>query len=590
MYTQFFQLKQSPFSIAPDPRYLFMSERHREALAHLLYGVGSGGGFVLLTGEIGAGKTTVCRCFMEQIPGNCRLAYIFNPKLTVEELLQSVCDEFRIAASGLSVKGYVDAINAYLLASHAQGLNNVLVIDEAQNLSAEVLEQLRLLTNLETSERKLLQIILIGQPELRGMLARPELEQLAQRVIARYHLGSLSEAEVGAYVEHRLAVAGSSAIAPFPRALMPQLHQLTKGVPRRINLLCDRALLGAYVENQHQVSRKILRRAAEEVFAGEARVAGATGALAGAAGMARGPWPYVAAGVLAGVVLTGAAAWQLMPGSPARSAPIATSPAAARDVAASVNARAASPASPNGSAAAPNRATTATAVPAPVTSTVAASAGADSFEDAVRALASQWGLQLADGEGCAEAARQNLRCLQTKGGLDEIRLLDRPVLIKLRDDPLRPSYALLTALEADRATLLVGGRREIVSAGALEARFDGGFLTLWRAPRAWRDEVSQGDRGPDVDWLARRLAQLRGTKKPQDNQPLDDATLRALREFQSSQRLKADGVAGPKTFIRLNQLGGVPEPRLRAQATASAAAAAPSPTTANSTAAVVAGK
>jgi general secretion pathway protein A len=590
MYTQFFQLKQSPFSIAPDPRYLFMSERHREALAHLLYGVGSGGGFVLLTGEIGAGKTTVCRCFMEQIPGNCRLAYIFNPKLTVEELLQSVCDEFRIAASGLSVKGYVDAINAYLLASHAQGLNNVLVIDEAQNLSAEVLEQLRLLTNLETSERKLLQIILIGQPELRGMLARPELEQLAQRVIARYHLGSLSEAEVGAYVEHRLAVAGSSAIAPFPRALMPQLHQLTKGVPRRINLLCDRALLGAYVENQHQVSRKILRRAAEEVFAGEGRVAGATGALAGAAGMARGPWPYVAAGVLAGVVLTGAAAWQLMPGSPARSAPIATSPAAARDVAASVNARAASPASLNGSAAAPNRATTATAVPAPVTATAAASAGADSFEDAVRALASQWGLQLADGEGCAEAARQNLRCLQTKGGLDEIRLLDRPVLIKLRDDPLRPGYALLTALEADRATLLVGGRRETVSAGALEARFDGGFLTLWRAPRAWRDEVSQGDRGPDVDWLARRLAQLRGTKKPQDNQPLDDATLRALREFQSSQRLKADGVAGPKTFIRLNQLGGVPEPRLRAQATASAAAAAPSPAAANSTAAVVAGK
>ncbi|WP_395406522.1 AAA family ATPase [Pseudoduganella sp. UC29_106] len=572
MYTQFFQLKQSPFSIAPDPRYLFMSERHREALAHLLYGVGSGGGFVLLTGEIGAGKTTVCRCFMEQIPENCRLAYIFDPKLTVEELLQSVCDEFRIdvgAGGPLSVKGYVDAINAYLLASHAQGLNNVLIIDEAQNLSAEVLEQLRLLTNLETSERKLLQIILIGQPELRGMLARPELEQLAQRVIARYHLGSLSEAEVGAYVEHRLAVAGSSAVAPFPRSLMSQLHQLTKGVPRRINLLCDRALLGAYVENQHQVSRKILRRAAEEVFAGEGRVASA-GVLAGAAGMGRGPWPYVAAGVLAGVVLTGAAAWQLMPGSPSRPATIASSPAVARDVAATVNARAASSATPTGPAAAP----------ASVAGAVATTASADRFEDAVRTLASQWGVQLSDGEGCAEAARQNLRCLQTKGGLDEIRLLDRPVLIKLRDDPVRPGYALLTALEANSATLFVGGKRETLSTEALEARFDGGFLTFWRAPRAWRDEVSQGDRGPDVDWLARRLAQLRGAKKPLDNQPLDDGTLRALREFQSSQRLKADGVAGPKTFIRLNQLGGVQEPRLRAQATAAA----------NSTAAVVAGK
>ena len=199
MYTHYFQLKQSPFSIAPDPRYLFMSERHREALAHLLYGVGSGGGFVLLTGEIGAGKTTVCRCFMEQIPDNCQLAYIFNPKLSVEELLLSICEEFRIAppAAAASVKTYVDAINVHLLASHAQGKNNVLIIDEAQNLSAAVLEQLRLLTNLETSERKLLQIILIGQPELRAMLARPELEQLAQRVIARYHLGSLSEAGDG---------------------------------------------------------------------------------------------------------------------------------------------------------------------------------------------------------------------------------------------------------------------------------------------------------------------------------------------------------------------------------------------------------
>eukprot|EP01034_Spumella_vulgaris_P039954 gene39954-49385_t len=289
MYTQFFNLKQSPFSIAPDPRYLYMSERHREALAHLLYGVGSGGGFVLLTGEIGAGKTTVCRCFMEQIPENCQLGYIFNPKLSVEELLLSICDEFRIAlaphgAGAVSVKGYVDAINQHLLESHAQGRNNVLIIDEAQNLSADVLEQLRLLTNLETSERKLLQIILIGQPELRAMLARPELEQLAQRVIARYHLGSLSVEETGSYIGHRLAVAGSVGAAPFPASLMQQIHQRTNGVPRRINLLCDRAMLGAYVENAPQVTRTILRRAAAEVFASEAGTA-----------PAKRLWPAVAA-------------------------------------------------------------------------------------------------------------------------------------------------------------------------------------------------------------------------------------------------------------------------------------------------------
>jgi len=556
MYTQFFQLKQSPFSIAPDPRYLFMSERHREALAHLLYGVGSGGGFVLLTGEIGAGKTTVCRCFMEQIPENCRLAYIFNPKLTVEELLQSVCDEFRIdvgsAAGALSVKGYVDAINAYLLSSHAQGLNNVLIIDEAQNLSAEVLEQLRLLTNLETSERKLLQIILIGQPELRGILARPELEQLAQRVIARYHLGSLSEAEVGAYVEHRLAVAGASAVAPFPRSLMAQLHQLTKGVPRRINLLCDRAMLGAYVENQHQVTRKILRRAAEEVFVGEGRSPAAASAAA-----PRAPWSYIAAGVLGGALLAGVAAWQLMPRAAGPEAPraVPSAVAAATPANAAVNAT-------NGGAA--------SHAAAPSAATATAASTASSLDNAVRALAVQWGVQLADGEGCADAAKQNLRCLQTKGGLQEIRLLDRPVVIKLNDDPVRPTYAVLTAMNENTATLAVGSKRETVSLSALETRFDGGFLTFWRAPRAWRDEVAEGDKGPDVDWLARRLAQLRGAKKPQENQPLDGATLRALREFQSGQNLKADGVAGPKTFIRLNQLGGVQEPRLLAQAVAAA--------------------
>jgi general secretion pathway protein A len=251
MYAPFFGLKQDPFSIAPDPRYLFMSERHREALAHLLYGVGGGGGFVLLTGEIGTGKTTVCRCFLEQIPPQCNVAYIFNPKLTVIELLQSVCDEFGIsvaphAAHAPTVKDYLDPLNAFLLRTHATGQNNVLIIDEAQNLSADVLEQLRLLTNLETSERKLLQVVLIGQPELRRMLARPELEQLAQRVIARYHLDALTAAETAQYIAHRLSVAGMTTAQPFDPRAIQRVHRLTGGVPRRINLLCDRALLGAH--------------------------------------------------------------------------------------------------------------------------------------------------------------------------------------------------------------------------------------------------------------------------------------------------------------------------------------------------------
>jgi len=536
MYTHYFQLKQSPFSIAPDPRYLFMSERHREALAHLLYGVGSGGGFVLLTGEIGAGKTTVCRCFMEQIPENCQLAYIFNPKLSVEELLLSICEEFRIAvAPGVaSVKGYVDAINAHLLASHAQGKNNVLIIDEAQNLSAAVLEQLRLLTNLETSERKLLQIILIGQPELRAMLARPELEQLAQRVIARYHLGSLTAEETASYIRHRLAVAGSTAQTPFAPRLMAQIHAMSHGVPRRINLLCDRALLGAYVENQPQVTRQILRRAAEEVFAEEGRPAAGRGLR----------WPHVAGGVLAGAVVTAALAWQFMPraGVPA---PAAVAPVLAASVPAASSAVAAS---------------------APVS--------VPDRNAVLRQLAALWGEQLPAGDACQAGARAGLRCLHSRGGIAELRVLDRPAMLALRDGQGVEKLALLTRLQGETATLMLDGKQQGLPLAQLAQRSDGSFTTFWRAPRNWRDEVPLGGRGADVDWLAQRLAQQRGLPAPAANLPLDAEMQGQLRAFQQSQNLRADGLAGPKTYIRLMQLGDNAEPRLSSAASAVAAPAA----------------
>jgi general secretion pathway protein A len=548
MYNNYFNLKQAPFSIAPDPRYLFMSERHREALAHLLYGIGSGGGFVLLTGEIGAGKTTVCRCFIEQVPDNCRLAYIFNPKLTVEELLLTICDEFRIelppasgGAIGLSgVKGYVDAINAYLLTSHAQGNNNVLVIDEAQNLSPQVLEQLRLLTNLETSERKLLQIILIGQPELRTILARPELEQLAQRVIARYHLGPLSEAETGAYVIHRLSVAGTHAGSPIPVSLAPLIHRLTQGVPRRINLLCDRALLGAYVENSAQVTPKILRRAAQEVFAGEPAAA-------------RAPlrWPLVAGGVLAGAAIS-AAAWQAVPHA------VAPSPAPAR--AAVAAAPGAHPVKPTAAAA------VATPASAPVPEGQRQHPLAlATQEEALRELGALWGQQLPAGEPCQGAPRLGLRCYTGRGGVYELRLLDRPAIVALHDGQ-NLGYAVLSAMDGDSATLSVNGRREKVSLGALATRFDGEFTTLWKAARGFRDQVKPGDSGPDVDWIAGRLAQINKSTAPPASQPFDAPTQHLLRSFQAGQNLKADGVAGPRTYMRLNQLSGVDEPRLLAAA------------------------
>jgi len=544
MYNHYFQLTHSPFSIAPDPRYLFMSERHREALAHLLYGIGSGGGFVLLTGEIGAGKTTVCRCFIEQVPANCRLAYIFNPRLTAQELLQTVCDELHIevapAATGAGVKGYVDAINRYLLASHAQGLNNVLVIDEAQNLSSDVLEQLRLLTNLETSERKLLQIILIGQPELRTMLARPELEQLAQRVIARYHLGPLGEAETGAYIAHRLAVAGAVGV-PFPPALTPLVHRLAHGVPRRINLLCDRALLGAYVENSPQVTRAILRRAAAEVFADDPAVR-------------RAPrhWPLLAGGALACVAL-GAAAWQMLPQHAAR--PAAASVAAVKPApVASVASSAPSASKPVAIAAA------ALGAPLPTLESETAALGT---------LAALWGPSFASLAGadpksiCEAALHANLRCHAGRGGLYELRLLDRPAVVTLHDGP-RTGYAVLVGLDERSVTLAQGDRRERVDIAAFVARFGGEFTTFWRMPAAFRDVVAQGDRGPDVDWIAQRLAGLHSATAPALDAPLDARTKEWLRAFQAAQDLKADGVAGPRTYMRLNQLSNVAEPRLLA--------------------------
>ncbi len=307
MYKKYFGMKRAPFSIAPDPRFLYMSAQHREALAHLLYGIRSDGGFVLLTGEVGTGKTTICRRILETLSRNIVVAFIIHPTLSVAELLATVCDEFGITyPKRTSIKVLVDLINGFLLDVNAKRKKAILIIDEAQNLSLEVLEQIRLLTNLETNERKLLQIILIGQPELRDKLARPQLRQLSQRIVARCHLNALSRGEVVNYVNHRLAVAGgrrmrgpdgslpertaaneaanrsnavqtSEALTPggpdftdpvqlFSRGALDSIYRYTGGIPRLINLICDRALLGAFVQQKKVVDRTIVKKAAGEVL------------------------------------------------------------------------------------------------------------------------------------------------------------------------------------------------------------------------------------------------------------------------------------------------------------------------------------
>ncbi len=564
MYAQFFGLKQEPFSIAPDPRYLFMSERHREALAHLLYGVGGGGGFVLLTGEIGAGKTTVCRAFLEQIPKRCNVAYIFNPKLTVPELLKSVCDEFHIPypdhGPGLTtVKDYLDPLNAFLLRTHAVGQNNVLIIDEAQNLSADVLEQLRLLTNLETSERKLLQIVLIGQPELRDMLARPELEQLAQRVIARFHLGALTESETAHYIRHRLTVAGLNRPLPFNRAARKRVHELSRGVPRRINLLCDRALLGAYAEGKAQVDTEIVDKAASEVF-GKPKLAQVARSRLGLAAVGT-------AGLVVGALLF-AALSGLWGGAGHPASGVAGAKPAALAVSASASSVMAAASAASGAASGAAVAASA-AASAPTLAFLSAADLKSSFKtlvhderDAWRELAPAWKLDLPDPDPCAAAQRQQVQCFKSGSTLALIRQLGRPGIVTLQGENEKPVYAVLVGLTNQTATLRMGGVTQTVSLVSLAQLWRGDFATFWRAPEGYRNVVADGSAGPVVDGLAARLAKLQGDPAPAPNQRFDAAMHARVFAFQLAQGLKPDGIAGPTTFMQLNRATGVDEPRL----------------------------
>ena len=595
MYAPFFGLQHPPFSIAPDPRYLFMSERHREALAHLLYGLDAGGGFVLLTGEVGAGKTTVCRCFLEQIPEHCNVAYIFNPKLTVGELLRSICDEFGVPhkpnVPGVeTVKDYIDPLNASLLAAHAAGRNTVLIIDEAQNLEADVLEQLRLLTNLETNERKLLQIILIGQPELRTMVARPSLEQLAQRVIARFHLDALSPQETQQYIAHRLAVAGRRGPVPFSRRALRRVHVLSRGIPRRINLLCDRALLGAYAAGQHAVSKAVIERAAREVFGTQPPTRAARDA-----GL---PWPRWAVGgvgLVAGAAMVVAAGWALgvrpalkAPGAAqAGGASVQTKPPQAKApvTAPAVSTTPVTAAAASAGASAPGKSTPSAPI-APSTALAASDApsatapgpasGLQQFlqaqspvdASAWQALALAWGVALPEGaDACATLARDGLRCYRNRrAGLNLIRQIDRPTLLMLSPSSEGEATvpAMLRSLDDDVATLQSGGRTLHVPLADLAQVWRGDMVTLWRVPPGMPEKGEITDSTAGLAWLDARLASKAAGGAGPSARPVTPALRQArIHRFQLAQGVTPDGRAGPLTLMLLNRATGVKEPRLR---------------------------
>jgi general secretion pathway protein A len=546
MYLSFFGLSEKPFAITPDPRYLYLSERHAEALAHLLYGINESGGFIQLTGEVGTGKTTVVRTLLSRVPHHADVAVILNPRVTPVEFLLTICEELGLGvdeANRSSVKEMVDALNRRLLSAHADGRRVIVIVDEAQNLSAEVLEQVRLLTNLETPTQKLLQIILIGQPELRELLDRTDLRQLAQRITGRYHLKPLSRDETQQYVRHRLRVAGA-ADEIFTPAALREVHRLSAGIPRVINVCCDRALLGAYTQERRKITPSLVRRAAGEVY-----------------GRHFAPlWlGWVAAAiVLAGLGTTafaGLRAWQQQT-SALRTALKAAPSLAAHPSAPAARAGAASAAAVPATAPGAGTAAAPSPAPAPVSINALLAANSASTTDAAafRRLLSLWGSAMAnDRDPCGQAERAGLACLEQRGSWAQVRALNRPAILTLTDDQGQRHRVVLSGLDDEFATLDLGEHNVRLPLQELSRDWFGDFTVVWKPKTSRTRLLSLGMHGDEVRWLRRSLNALHGAASdPEHSDVYDEDLAIAVQNFQREHRLNVDGIAGVQTQVVLD--------------------------------------
>ena len=546
MYLSFFGLNEKPFAITPDPRYLYLSERHAEALAHLLYGINEAGGFVQLTGEVGTGKTTIVRSLLAQTPKNAEIALILNPRMTAPEFLLTICEEIGIGvpdASMESLKDLVDILSHYLLKAHAGGRRVVLVVDEAQNLAPAVLEQVRLLTNLETNTQKLLQIILIGQPELRELLGRNELRQLAQRITGRYHLHPLSRDETAAYVRHRLRVAGSTSDI-FSGAALSEIYRLSVGVPRVINVICDRALLGAYSMDRHRVTGTLVRNAASEVF-GKRIVPN---------------WlPWAAAGSTAVVLLS--ATVGLWNAHPWRAKPQISN---TRTVAHTQPSNSTVTPTADGTLTPVSTNTATSTIPGAAVGTIARAQpladllsqhAADTDTDsAFTKLFGLWGIKYVTGgtDPCTQASQQGLDCLTQRGSLSQLQLYNRPAILLVNDDGGGSHQIVLTHLDDEHARIELGGATHEVKIGELLRYWVGDYVMLWRPGTSQVKALSPGMHGADVRWLRESLQHVRGEHSDGPVSDVFDAELGDLvRDFQRQHRLTVDGIAGVQTQIAL---------------------------------------
>lgn len=550
MYKAFYGLSDNPFSIAPNPHYLFLSDRHREALAHLTYGLGETGGFVLLTGEVGTGKTTVSRCLLGQLPDNTDTAFILNPSLTELELLATLCDELKISyGENPTLKQLTDHLSRFLLANHSKGRNTVLIIDEAQHLRPEVLEQLRLLTNLETDTKKLLQVILIGQPELQLLLKRQELRQLAQRITARYHLLPLNEDEIALYVLHRLQVAGR--FEPlFTRKAVNVLQKYSGGIPRLINLLCERSLMAGYAQSRVPIDHHMVRQAAAEVLGEEEPTQN------------RYLWPTATAAALC--VAFGVSYWlftdksvNTVPASNLVSESVPTNVA-------SLNAQTLGGEGVVDKSVKPtNQPSGQTSIPDPNQRLLNEAINQSrNIDTAFAGLFSVWGKVPYKGlTACQSAVEQGLACYQQQGNWMSLTRLNYPAVVYLVDDKQQDFYGAVLAVEGEQLLMQLGEQQLWVDRAWFNQHFSGTFEILWQAPNLPMMDISQKSSPGQLQWLENALAHVNGRSPRRVNQ-FDVQLENDLKTFQSQHGLKADGIAGNQTLVRLNLYLSQQGPRL----------------------------
>jgi len=513
MYNNYFGFSQNPFSITPNPAFLYLSPSHQDALSHLLYGVGQGGGFVALTGEVGTGKTTLIRSLLEQQLDDIEVALCLNPQLTATEFVANICDELKVPYDdGNSLKQLIDNLNVYLLDAHAQGKRVVTIIDEAQQLSRDVLEEIRLLTNLETANEKLLRIILVGQPELQSLLARNDLRQLSQRITARSHIAPLNRRDTAAYIKHRIRVAGGHPDL-FTAAALKRIYKLTHGVPRVINVLCERSLMGTYGREKRRANVAIVNQAAQESLGIRAR----------------NPWPLWLALGLTVSVAAAFAGWHFADrinfSNPLPSFNLSSSqqPQIAQQAPLKLERI--------------NR------------------------HAIARTLARQWQITspaITRQQLCERLENPELECLSGQTTWRVIQLINRPVLMGINYGD-QSAELLLLATDGQLATVVADQAVQTIPVNQLLGIWNGSYTTVIRNSSG-SNLIEPGQRANSVNWLRQRISMADGlpviTGAKAD---FYDASLRLrVEDFQTRYGITPDGLVGGETIALLDNLA--PEP------------------------------